>query len=60
MLIEVTQVTEQLRKKLEKLGVKLDSSKSDKAVRGEVNVSKLKEITALPEVTAVKFVVLTL
>jgi Ca-activated chloride channel family protein len=58
--IEVTQVTDQLKKKLERLGVKLDSFKSNRALRGELNTAKLKDLTALPEVTAVKYMVQTL
>ncbi len=60
VLIEVTQVTEALKKKLAKIGVVLDSYKNDKAVRGEVPISKLKKIAALPEVTAIKRVLETL
>ena len=54
--IEVTQVTDELKQKLEKIGVKLDPVKDSTTLRGVVAVSKLSKITALSEVTGVKLV----
>jgi Ca-activated chloride channel family protein len=56
VLIEVTQVTDELKKKLEKIGVTLEPAKDPKSLRGVVAVPKLSKITALSEVTGVKLV----
>ena len=52
--IEATQVTEELKKKLQKLGFVPDAGGDGKSLVGMVPINKLKEIAALSDVTAVK------
>jgi hypothetical protein len=54
LTVEATQVTEELKKKLQKLGFVPDAGGDGKSLVGMVPINKLKEITALSDVTAVK------
>ena len=54
--IEAAQVTEELKKKLVKLGFVQDTNTDGKTLVGTLPIAKLKEVTALSEVTGVKMV----
>jgi Ca-activated chloride channel homolog len=55
--IEAKAVTEELKKKLVKLGFVQDANTDAKTLVGMLPIAKLKEVTALGEVTGVKMVV---
>jgi hypothetical protein len=54
--IEAAQVTEELKKKMVKLGFVQDTNTDGKTLAGTLPIAKLKEVTALSEVTGVKMV----
>ncbi len=52
--IEATQITEGLKKKLQKLGFIADAGGDAKSLVGVISINKLKELTSVAEVTGVK------